>query len=82
MRPAPFTLPVAGQVGARRDPDLARGPGPHVRGGVRRVLEKPAEVAHRPELHGKPQTVDLAAVARDLALVIVAEAKAAGELVR
>jgi hypothetical protein len=48
----------------------------------RRVLQEPAEVAHRSELHREPKAVTVTPTPRDLALVIVAEAKTAGELVR
>ena len=81
MGPAPVALAVAGQVGARRYPDLAGGPLHDLLRGARWVLEEPAEVAHRPELHREPQTVDITAAPRDLTLIIVAEAKATGELV-
>jgi hypothetical protein len=81
VRPAPLALAVAGQVGAPRDTNLPRRPRDNLLGGAGRVLEEAAEIAHRPELDGEAETVDVAAAACDLAPVIVAEAEAAGELV-
>jgi hypothetical protein len=79
--PAPLALAVLGQIGARRDADLARRPLHNLLRDARRVLQEPAEIAHRPELHCEPKTVDITPASRDLALVIVAEAEATGELV-
>ncbi len=76
-----FALAVPGEVGAGRDTDLARRPVHDLLGGFGGVLEEPAEVAHRAELHREPEAVDIAAPSCDLTLVIVAEAEAACELV-
>jgi hypothetical protein len=82
MRPAPLALAVAGEIDARRDADLARRPLHDLFGRRGGVLKEPAEVAHRPELHSEPEAVYVTPAPLDLALVIVAEAKAPGEFIR
>ena len=74
-------LPILDQAQRQRHRELARRPTQDTRRHLGRVLQKPAEISHRPQLQCETETVDLAAPHGDPHAVIIGEEKATGQLI-
>ena len=74
-------LPILDQAHRQRHRELARRPTQDTRRHLDRVLQKPAEISHRPQLQRETETVDLAAPHGDPRAVIIGEEEATGQLI-
>ena len=81
MLPARVALAVPREARAGRDADLAPRPGKDAARDVGGILEETAEIPDGAQLDREPEATRVAAPRRDPAAVVVAEEKAARELV-